>query len=275
MYIENLHLCVTRNCTLECEHCLRGDRENVNMNPQILDRIFEDVKKVEFLLLTGGEPLLAIETIEKLIEILKTRKVRVNKLTIISNGTVLNERILKALEELSKYTYFIFMISKDIFHELELERLDLEETRRKNLAILRNRKILWHFDEDYGKENDGRWKASIEGTGRAAKLTPERLAEINAMSTQEYVILGPFEPRHPKTTMENNKVIGNITVNSYGFLVSYGSSFEEEDEESYETAINVMDMPFKKAVKAFIDIKNPNQELKQSSPDEQILKKTS
>ena len=54
MHLENLFLEVTRNCTLECEHCLRGDRQRVNMDNSVLESVFKDVKKVDRLLLTGG-----------------------------------------------------------------------------------------------------------------------------------------------------------------------------------------------------------------------------
>ena len=133
MHVETLHLEVTRNCTLECEHCLRGDRQTINMNPIVLDKIFEEVKKIDFLLLTGGEPLLADEVIERLKETIETKRIRINKLYIISNGTVLTEKVLNAIKEITKHTYTIIDISVNIFHELELKRLGLTSIRDKNL----------------------------------------------------------------------------------------------------------------------------------------------
>ena len=120
MYIENLHLSITRNCTLECEHCLRGDRQNVNMDPLILDKVFQDVLVVRNLLITGGEPLIAIQSLEKLAEIIRSQKVKINNIYIITNGTVFSERILKVLNDFNNYSHLELKISSDIFHQLEL-----------------------------------------------------------------------------------------------------------------------------------------------------------
>ena len=45
MKLEKLYLEVTRMCTLECEHCLRGDRENKYMSTKTIENILKDVKK--------------------------------------------------------------------------------------------------------------------------------------------------------------------------------------------------------------------------------------
>lgn len=253
MYIETLHLEVTRNCTLECEHCLRGDRQNINMNPIILDKIFENVKKVDFLLLTGGEPLLAVEVIERLKEIIQTKRTRINKLYIISNGTVLTEKVLNSLKEIAKHTYTRIDISVNIFHELELKRLGLTKIRSKNLQTLRNIKTPCMLNVgEYGKENERRWRAGLVSQGKAKNITPERLAQINSLSTQEYFIYED-ENNHPETTIINNKVEGNITIDVYGDIVSYGQTFIDEDLEAKEININILTTPFNEAVTSFIE----------------------
>lgn len=250
MYVENLHLQLTRNCTLECEHCLRGDRERVNMNPAILDEIFKDVKKVGVLLLTGGEPLLAIQTLEHLVELLKDKKVKVNKIMLITNGTVLSERVLRVLHDLQDYSYLILKLSSDIFHNLELEKRGMMERRERNLGILSQNKF-YNFSE-YAKDQVSNWPSALTNKGRTKTLTPERLEEINAIAKQKHIINTDYVERHPLTSITNNKVEGNITINVYGNVVSYGLSFEEEDKEAYDTGLNVMVMSCESAIRAFI-----------------------
>lgn len=251
MYVENLHLQVTRNCTLECEHCMRGDRERVNMNPAILDEIFKDVKKVGMLLLTGGEPLIAIQTLEHLVYLLKTKQVRVNKITIVTNGTILSDRVLRVLHELQDNSYLILRMSTNIFHNLELHKKNLESIRDKNLKVISN-DGFYNFSE-YGQDKVGRFPIGLINLGRTRTLTPERLAEINALAKSKYIINTFVKEGHPNTRITNNKVEGNITVDVYGNIVSYGQSFEDEDKEAYETGLNVMEMSCEEAIRAFVD----------------------
>ncbi len=52
--IDYLGIEVTRNCNLECAHCLRGNKENKNISGKILDNIFEGITEIGTLFLTGG-----------------------------------------------------------------------------------------------------------------------------------------------------------------------------------------------------------------------------
>ena len=251
MYVENLHLQVTRNCTLECEHCMRGNREIVNMNPIILDEIFKDVKRVGMLLLTGGEPLIAIQTLEHLVYLLKTEQVEVNKITIVTNGTILSDRVLKLLHDLQDCSYLVLRMSTNIFHNLELHKKNLEAIRDRNLKVISNNGF-YNFSE-YGQDKADHFPIGLINTGRTKTLTPERLAEINAIAKSKYIINTFVKEGHPNTRISNNKVEGNITVDVYGNIVSYGQSFEDEDKEAYETGLSVIEMSCEEAIRAFVD----------------------
>ena len=78
MKVEKLHLELTRMCTIECEHCFRGERRNEFMSINTIDNIFKDVSEVEFLLLTGGEPLLALRQIKELINIINKKNIKID-----------------------------------------------------------------------------------------------------------------------------------------------------------------------------------------------------
>ena len=251
MYVENLHLHVTRNCTLECEHCMRGDRERVNMSPAILDEIFKNVKKVGMLLLTGGEPLIAIQTLEYLVYLLKTKQVKIDKITIVTNGTILSDRVLKVLHDLQDNSYLVLRMSTNIFHNLELHKKNLESVRDKNLKVLSS-DVFYNFAE-YGQDKVSPYPVGLINLGRTKTLTPERLAEINSIARSKYIINTYVKEGHPNTRIINNKVEGNITVDVYGNIVSYGQSFEDEDKEAYETGLNVLEMSCEDAIRKFVD----------------------
>ena len=54
--VKNLYLEVTRDCTLECIHCYRGEKEDKYLSFDVIDKVFSGVEKIHKLLITGGEP---------------------------------------------------------------------------------------------------------------------------------------------------------------------------------------------------------------------------
>jgi len=49
---------VTRQCNLECKHCLRGNQQKISVNMWDVDTLFTIIKYIDTLVLTGGEPAL-------------------------------------------------------------------------------------------------------------------------------------------------------------------------------------------------------------------------
>ena len=137
MHIEQLHLEVTRRCTLECEHCFRGDSQNINIKAETLKNVFSNVDKIDKLLITGGEPFLAINELEEMIDLIKKYNVKIEKINIVTNGTVLSSKVLKVLKSLSQISDLELSISFDIFHLLQLEKKNLKEKRDKNVEFLK------------------------------------------------------------------------------------------------------------------------------------------
>ena len=54
MNFEKLYLEVTRECTMRCEHCLRGENEHKSMSIETLENSLKDIKHIHTLLLSGG-----------------------------------------------------------------------------------------------------------------------------------------------------------------------------------------------------------------------------
>ena len=67
-YIQNLALNITDNCNLECRHCLRGDRCNNKMSDDVIEATLSQIKGAGNISINGGEPTLALDRIEKIIE---------------------------------------------------------------------------------------------------------------------------------------------------------------------------------------------------------------
>ena len=65
--IYSLSIEITRQCNMCCIHCMRGDAENVNLDPNILNSFLKQVKDITTLTITGGEPSLVPEIMIKLL----------------------------------------------------------------------------------------------------------------------------------------------------------------------------------------------------------------
>lgn len=256
MYIENLNLEVTRRCTLECEHCLRGDIQDINISEETLKNIFTNVKKIDRLLITGGEPLIAVNELERMIELIKNNNTQIDQITLVTNGTILSSRVLKILKELSEISNLNLKISFDIFHILELEKRNLKEKRDNNVKILKE-----IFDaEEYGEEDKYQNEKIIpsyqliQPVGRAKNLNVERLNKINGLVLVKYKIDSFVDwPTYP-AKFDREKLRGDISVDVNGNLVGYGLSFEEEDNYSQKNETNINELSFVDAINNYINI---------------------
>ncbi len=95
--LRYLELQITDRCNLRCRHCYIEDDVNTQheLSPSQVKRILHEFEEMQGLrvLITGGEPLLhsRFEEINKMFPEFSVRKV------LFTNGTLLNEKILKNL----------------------------------------------------------------------------------------------------------------------------------------------------------------------------------
>jgi len=64
MRVYSLILEVTRRCNMCCEHCLRGDAENIDMQKETIDKILDLVDEIQSVVFSGGEPSLNLPLIQ-------------------------------------------------------------------------------------------------------------------------------------------------------------------------------------------------------------------
>lgn len=88
LHLKHLLFEATRKCNMTCQHCMRGDAEDLSMDYAVLDRIFEDTRQIDHLVLTGGEPSLAPYVIQQILY-----RARVWKCSIHSFFCATNARI--------------------------------------------------------------------------------------------------------------------------------------------------------------------------------------
>ncbi len=121
MHVENLTLELTRKCNLTCEHCIRGCAQRKSMDRATMLELFYHVKSVDTLSIGGGEPSLAIQQLEDLLEVLELRDVEVNHIFLVTNGKRVSVPLLKAYAALYEYCtdndLSSFSLSNDLYHQ--------------------------------------------------------------------------------------------------------------------------------------------------------------
>lgn len=161
--VYNLILEVTRKCNMACEHCLRGEAENVNMSNKIIDRVLEEVVRTNHVSFTGGEPTLNMKAIEYLTKSVKEKSYPLDAFWMATNAKEYNANLVTTLLDLYDYCVEFsgeedlcgLAVSQDMFH------YDTDESALRKYKALRfydssketdfnHTRIL---DEGYANEN--------------------------------------------------------------------------------------------------------------------------
>jgi len=134
--IDTLIVEVTRRCNLSCEHCLRGNAENVDLNLRYFEDLMEHVDSITTIAFTGGEPTLNLPAINQIMNICTKHNVEVNNFYIASNGTFLNsmDKTKEVLHTITDLCLFCtdneissFDVSNSEFHEHNIYGHDLPD----------------------------------------------------------------------------------------------------------------------------------------------------
>lgn len=167
--LDSLALEVTRRCNMNCSHCLRGDAQNVTLSKEIIDRVFECVSDCDSILLTGGEPLLEIDTIEYIVDKIIEIGWGTYSIQLTTNGTIKDERIIAIFDKFCKsankrvkeenlpFVWAGLRVSLDEFHDNKLSMIALSYYKR--LAKKYNEKIdvyPEHYTEGTALNYEGR-----------------------------------------------------------------------------------------------------------------------
>lgn len=164
--VAGITILITTQCNLACSYCIYGGQ--YELHPKLaqrpmswrtlratLDFLERHSRKSEQLTLNffGGEPLLAFPLIERGVRYMKSlvrdsgRRVVV---TVTSNGTVLNPRILEFLLEHDVHLQFSIDGGKDSH---DLNRIFKVDGRGSHAVILRNLQTIHDWNPDYFRNN--------------------------------------------------------------------------------------------------------------------------
>lgn len=129
--LSNLVIEVTRKCNMKCPHCLRGERQNIDIYNDYITKLLSDVESISTLTFSGGEPTLNIPAIRFTLDELKRLNIYVDCFYIVTNGNekAISQEFLLLLMDLYQYqgdkdNIYGNMIemSKDKYHSFTKEQ---------------------------------------------------------------------------------------------------------------------------------------------------------
>ena len=128
MYLNSVMIEVTRRCNLACEHCLRGDAQNIDMNTDHIDTLLDKVTDIGSVIFTGGEPSLRPDIIRYFVKKAIEKGTYINSFYIATNGIKIDTEFIIACVELYSLCEDKEMcaveLSNDIYHASEGEYND-------------------------------------------------------------------------------------------------------------------------------------------------------
>lgn len=122
--------------------CLRGQKNCATMSDEVIENTLNQIESIDVLNIAGGEPTLAIDRIEKIIDYIIRRRIKLDNFSIVINGTIYSQELLELLDEISKYIgdiefHTLFTVSLDKYHLDEIKRLGLYKEFIENLRRYR------------------------------------------------------------------------------------------------------------------------------------------
>lgn len=107
---------------MKCQHCLRGDAQDIDIDFSTIDAFVEQTAKIYVLEFTGGEPTLNISAMQYTLEALRCRGIPLYSVEVSTNGAVLNRDFAETVKGFARYAAawngtVTVGVSKDRYHE--------------------------------------------------------------------------------------------------------------------------------------------------------------
>lgn len=154
LFIQNLGLITTEKCNLKCRHCMRGTCTNKDMSEDVVKKTLEQIDAIGNLTICGGEPTLAIPSLENILTYIVDNNITLGCATITINGTIYSEELLRLFDYLDEYlnpktkeTRTFIGISKDPFHIEEIIKKGLKEQYIENAKKYTESKHFYEYRE--------------------------------------------------------------------------------------------------------------------------------
>lgn len=107
LIINSLALEITRKCNMQppCKHCFRGDAEPTELNFIAIDNLLDQVKSIQELCFTGGEPMLNIEAMQHIFQVIQDNNITLKRVSLVTNGLSAPNKFISLMLSIEKYIH--------------------------------------------------------------------------------------------------------------------------------------------------------------------------
>lgn len=120
LFVNSLILEVTRRCNMHCEHCLRGEAQNMDIDNEVIDAVAQHIEAGS-ITFTGGEPSLNVKAIQRYFDVAERHNNFPGSFFVATNGKDNQEELavtlLRAYAKCYDKDMCAVHISSDIFHD--------------------------------------------------------------------------------------------------------------------------------------------------------------
>lgn len=231
--IRRLYIELGRMCNLTCEHCCAGEMENVSIDIDYVDRLLNDIEWIGDIVFTGGEPMLYVDKMDGILDLIINRGIPLKNINVTSNGTIKSNEFIDLTKKYFKYMKKpeegILQFSDDKFHFSTKHGFTRE-------IMLEN--MNWYKDRLSMKFQLGdNAQRTISRAGRAKNLSEKDMKDIPKIVIPNYEygndkIIQIDKSYYEDETHIKNYVKKSIYLSAKG-LIQYRSGISYEDQKKY------------------------------------------
>ena len=209
---SDVSLELTKRCNLKCSHCYLGEPEEIDMEPEIPDKVFEKIREIAVIYLIGAESTLNPKGLALIDKALGEHKVKFNTMSLVTNGTVLDKEFFEVLQSIyAKSSQGVTIgISNNGFHDAALKQAGItREEVYSNGEKLRKMYPQFMIDDRVAR---GFGKGNIYASGRAKEFGHVQRPNRNVLAT--------YFCNHHLGGKVMHSSLNNISISTHGNVVN-------------------------------------------------------
>lgn len=256
--INTISFELTRRCNLHCRWCSKGEPQNMDITKDIIDKTLDEISPygIYVIRVTGGEPSLTPELLEYLIDGIISKKIKVNNIYFITNGTITSDIIKRSIYKMLDYAKTIKKERQEIADYFSDRTTDLFDSLKDRDFAWCTMLSVWEHDnratyqtvkEFYTIDNELYSIIDQDEMGAdSGRIVIEGRAEqYNQFKPEELHYIRVIDNHYNLICDDDEAVVGKISIYKCLSISSNGNvfvggmkSFEHTDEDYL---FNIMD----------------------------------
>ena len=222
--LHDLAIETTRRCNMKCEHCMRGESQNIDASKEIIDRILnnDEIKRIDHICFSGGEPTLNPNIIIYAIDKIIAENIDVFEIVMVTNGQIFNKDLVDAFNRFNEYRNQRNRLELTSLYN-NLDKDDLENMIQENTdGHVRITFSIDRFHYPISQEIKDKYQKYTKGI----KITEKDVEDKDIYKTGFSSIGKDFNYKLGELRYcqdgEDYMVIDNIYITATGFITSEG-----------------------------------------------------